>query len=76
MVSLRQEMELLPGALTLPREREAVLRNAISWQWSIGRTGEPFVITEPYQHLSLHNRSHHLYSSITSSNLNHMIFPC
>lgn len=48
MVSLRQEMELLPRALTLPKEREAVLRNAISWQWSIGRTGEPFVITEPY----------------------------
>jgi len=76
MVPLRQKVELLPGALTLPKEREAVYRNAIIWQWSMVRAGVPFVIMDPYQHLRLHNRSYRLYSSITSPNLNHMILPC
>lgn len=65
MAPLRQEMELLPGALTLPKEREAVHRNEISCQWIIGRAGVTFVVTNPYQHLGLHNKTHHLCSSIT-----------
>lgn len=75
MVPSRQEMELLPGALTVPKEREAVHINAISRQWSIGGDGLPFVIANPYQHLRLHNRRYHLYSSLTSPNLNQMVFP-
>lgn len=75
MVPPRQEMELLPEALTVPKEREGVHVNAISWQWSIGRDGLPFVIADPYQHLRLRNRRYHLYSSITSPNLNQMVFP-
>lgn len=29
---MRQEMDLLPGALTLPKEGKAVHKNVISWQ--------------------------------------------
>lgn len=42
MVPLRQDMEHLCGALTSPKEWEAVDKSAISRQWSIGRTGVPF----------------------------------
>lgn len=35
-------MELLCGALKLPKEEEGVDKSAISWQWRIGRAGVPF----------------------------------